>query len=174
MRSKLLTVWAVVLMGAFGAVVHGKVALMVEEREASPFAKLYAQAISSDKAFSDKAMSRQEAKKLYQEGKCIRSEDLYRLASVLAESNDPADLLLAHDCALASLIEGFRPSARALQTSQKQLLRSIGYGEASQVPAQKGPRVTARLLEQFEVSWSAATNSVPQKLTGTVSLAVED
>ena len=173
MRIKLLTLWAVILMGAFGAVVQGRVALLMGESEANPVAKLYARAISNQTAPSDQAGLRREARKLYQGGKCVRTEDLYRLASVLTQSNDPTDLLLAHDCALASLIEGFRPSARALKTSQKRLLHSIGFEWTNQISSRKKSRTPiVPLLEQFEASWSAATKSVPQSPPGTVGLAV--
>ena len=174
MRIKLLTLWAVVLMGAFGAIVQGKVAVMMEEPEMSPLAKLYSQSISPQTSL-DMAELRREAKKLYQEGKCVGAEDLYRLASVLTQSNDPADLLLAHDCALASLIEGFRPSAKALRTCQKQILRSIGFGNESQASVRRESKAaTVRLLEQFESSWSAAANSASRDLPGTVALAVAE
>ena len=176
MRSKLLATWAIVLMGAIWSLVQGVGAVPVKEFEAGPFAKLLSQTISPNFSPSEKAQFRAEAKQLYREGKCGTSEDLYRLACVLSESKNAEDLLLAHDCALASLIEGFRPSVKALRISQKQLLRSIGYGDSKQ---RTGPKVARRaaatpLLDQFEASWSAAAKSIPQNRSNYIALAVAE
>lgn len=174
MRSKLLVIWAIVLMSAIGAVVQGRVAVQIEESEARPFAKILSETTSPGKSPSEMAQFRAEAKRLYREGKCVAAEDLYRLARVLSNSKNAQDLLLAHDCALASLIEGFRPSVNALRTSQKQLLRSIGYGDSKQRIGLKVARDAAAtpLLKQFEASWSAAVKSIPQSRTGFIALAV--
>jgi hypothetical protein len=175
MRSKLLTLWAVILMGAFGAFVQGKVAITMGESETSPFAKIYSQAISVQKGSTDEAELRRKAKDLYREGKCLATEDLYRFASVLVRSNDSADLLLAHDCALASLIEGFRPAAKALSASQRQLLLTIGVEKAVRTPNKGDSTIRAiPLIEQFEASWSAAANGVQKSPPGVVALAVAE
>ena len=174
MRSKLLTVWAVVLMGAIGAIVQGRVALMADELDSSPLAKLYTAAGTPSLEPAKMAELRSEAKRLYRTGQCRTSEDLYRLAGMLSSSQDSADLMLAHDCALASLIEGFRPAHKTLRTSQEHLLRSIGHvnHRARLKPSSGSLLKSAPLLKKLEASWSEAMQKQAQAATQSITLPV--
>ena len=68
MRNRLLTIWAVVLIGAIGAAVQGRVAVLVEELESGPLAKLYARSIASPPNSAKKSEIRKEARELYRAG----------------------------------------------------------------------------------------------------------
>ena len=171
MRSRLLTVWATILLAALGAIVQGRRAALAGESEGSPFAKLYARAGSGQGPRTTE--TRDEAKKLYREGKVAATEDLFQLASLLSTSDVPQDLLLAHDCALVALLEGFRPSLRTLKTSQRRLLRTIGHSSVKEThPMDALP--SAGVLDHLERTWSQAVRGFSKSRPSSVTLAVVD
>src|SRR5688572_18569179 len=148
-------------------------AVVIEELESGPLSKLYARSISQPLA-KDKGDIANEARELYRGGHCQTTEDLYRLSTILSRSSDPRDLLLAHDCALALLVEGFRPSLRVLQASQEGLLRALGHKDAARVEISQRTKVASQIpiLEQLEASWSEAAKRSSQIKASRVALAV--
>lgn len=127
MRNWLLTLSTMILAVSFGSLVQGRRAVLMDDIEGGLVEKLYSKAMSKQTSGSASPEMLREARKLYREGKALAPGDLYRISAILSTSYSPADLLLAHDCSLAALVEGFRPSLRTLHASQRRLIKSIGY-----------------------------------------------
>ena len=172
MRNWLLTLSLLIVVTSFGSLVQGRRAVLMDDLEVGLVERLYAKATSRSGGASTTPAILSETRRVYREGKAASPEDLYRISAILLTSNSPNDLLLAHDCALAALVDGFRPSLRALRSSHRLLMKSIGHADETSSKPSKGIAPKVALLDHLEYAWSSAIQTAPKHRAATASIAI--
>lgn len=125
-------------------------------RESEEMSRLYKQARSMP-GWETRAELRLRTIEICAKDYLQSSVDFYRAASVLVQSRNEQDVLLAQDLALASVMGGFRPGVKVVAQAQKALLGAAGIDEIPEPTFEQGRSGTSTARLELDKGHEAVT-----------------